>query len=107
MLVERAKAALSAKAEDDSVAIHVIATSTDPLPQSAIEYLNGFGEFDEVVAGGGWVNTGLLRYIWNEHAGAPEVPQLIVLKRKMNEQRGERLTDVQSGRTVCTSTAIT
>ncbi|MGD2218386.1 MAG: hypothetical protein PVJ64_16640 [Gemmatimonadales bacterium] len=51
--------------------------------EDGLEFLGAFGEFDEVIVGGNWLNAGAVRYIWRDFPGASTVPQVVVLKRSV------------------------
>ena len=52
----------------------------------AMPSLNAFGRFDEVVVGDNWMNLAAVTYIWRDHAGAPTIPQIVVLRRNVDRQ---------------------
>jgi hypothetical protein len=68
-----------AAASDRWFATIGIAQSSDA--RSGMAFLESFGEFDEVVAGGGWTNVGLLRYVYGNVSGLAATPQVVVVER--------------------------
>lgn len=63
------------------MAHYLMGVAIDPVAAEGWRYLEDIGEFHEVVVGGGWANTGALRYIWEGGHLSPHVPQLLVLRR--------------------------
>lgn len=82
-LVEAAKERLHVEADRRGLGFHAMAASTDPIPEMGYDYLEGHGRFDEVSLGGGWRNNALIRYVWDDHAGPPEVPQVVLIRRDL------------------------
>jgi hypothetical protein len=50
---------------------------------AGIDFLGAFGEFDEVIIGGNWLNSGAVRDIWRDFPGSSVVPQVVVVKRSV------------------------
>jgi hypothetical protein len=46
-----------------------------------VRYLEEVGEFDEVIAGGGWRNTGIHRFVDIDLPGIAMTPQVIIVRR--------------------------
>ncbi len=67
-----------------------IGMSMDSDPDVAIQFLRRFGPFDEVIAGGNWLNTGVVTYLMRDNPGPFSIPQLIVLERRV-EGGGRRV----------------
>jgi hypothetical protein len=55
--------------------------------EKGIDFLGGIGDFDEVIIGGSWLNSGAIRYIWRDYPGASALPQVIVAKRAVTVAR--------------------
>jgi len=49
--------------------------------REGINYLDRFGTFDEAMAGRGWLNTGILKYIYGDIPGRGAIPQILVVDR--------------------------
>ncbi|MGD2153917.1 MAG: hypothetical protein PVG79_11675 [Gemmatimonadales bacterium] len=52
--------------------------------EDGIEFLAEFGEFDEIIVGGNWLNSGAIRYVWEDFPGSSVVPQVVVARRSVN-----------------------
>ncbi|HEX2187817.1 MAG TPA: hypothetical protein VHG51_02905 [Longimicrobiaceae bacterium] len=82
--VEDAKVRVQEQARSGGWQFRAVAVSLDWRPEDALRFLEGFGRFDEVLAGSNWVGDGALRYVWRDMPGEPVVPQLIVLERRID-----------------------
>lgn len=51
------------------------------LPENGIEHLNEIASFDEIITGNNWLNTGGLKYIFDDMPGTQIVPQFLLTKR--------------------------
>jgi hypothetical protein len=60
-----------------------IGVALDSSVQRGLRSLNAIAEFDEVIAGRGWSNTGLIRYVWNDLPGRAVVPQVVLTSREV------------------------
>jgi hypothetical protein len=80
-LVEDAKQRVQGQALASDRQFRTHAVSLDWKPDDALEFLRGFGEFDEMSLGGNWVSDGAVRYVWRDMPGEPVVPQIIVVER--------------------------
>ena len=63
-----------------------IGVVSSPLPGEGLTFLRQFGEFHEVLAGGGWAGVGSLHFLFRELSGPPAVPQVIVLERLVTRE---------------------
>jgi hypothetical protein len=61
--------------------------SLDHDPEDGIRTLARFKPFDEILAGGNWVNIGAFHYIWERLPGSASVPQIIVTSRRISQGR--------------------
>lgn len=99
--VEDAKVAVQRQAKAAGVQFRTIGVSLDWSPEEALAFLAAFGEFDEMSVGSNWVNDSAFRYVWNESNGDPVVPQLLVIRRRLDVQpRTIRITDERVVRVV-------
>jgi len=62
-----------------------IAVSSDPL--AGFRFLEAFGNFEEVAAGGGWMNSAVRRYLSQDLPGPVAVPQVILIERQLVVRR--------------------
>jgi len=60
-----------------------IGISKDWVIKSGIEHLNKYGPFDEITTGRNWINSAIIKYVYQHFKGVPGVPQIIVLKRTL------------------------
>ncbi len=61
----------------------------DIVPEKGIEHMSRFGRFDEMIAGMGWRNTGLAKYVYGELPGPAATPQVIVTTRSTMLEGGQ------------------
>lgn len=57
---------------------------------AGLEHLEGFGAFDEVTAGRGWLNGGILRFVYGDVPSPAATPQVLVVERYVEVDEGER-----------------
>jgi hypothetical protein len=72
------KLALQQRAEDAGMGFNAIAVAIDWNVERGVEYLRNLGEFDEIIVGRNWINSGLDRYVYQFHHSAT-VPQIVVV----------------------------
>lgn len=83
-LVEDAKERVQRQALASGRPFRAHAVSLDWKPDAALEFMKGFGEFDEMSLGSNWVSDGAVRYVWRDMPGDPVVPQVILLERTID-----------------------
>ena len=98
----RARAGLKTQAERDGHRFVAIGVSLDWHLPDGIQMLEEFGPFDEILVGRGWLNTGAVRYIWEDIRGAAAIPQVVVTTRGVVSDRvievgGEELVVRKAG----------
>ncbi|MEW5927600.1 MAG: hypothetical protein AB1941_08950 [Gemmatimonadota bacterium] len=86
-LVEDAKERVQRQAQASGRQFRAHAVSLDWKTDAAMEFLQGFGEFDEMSLGGNWVSDGAVRYVWRDMPGDPVVPQIILPERTIDVSR--------------------
>ena len=89
-LVRHAKLAIRSRAENEEMGFAALGIARDVAVHAGLEHLATFGEFDEVMAGRGWLNTGVLQYVYNEFPGRAATPQVVVLRRRVAIEGGQR-----------------
>ncbi|SHE31330.1 hypothetical protein SAMN05443144_10131 [Fodinibius roseus] len=62
-----------------------IGISKDYINTEGLVHLAKYGNFDEVMTGNGWSNTGILKYIYTDIPGKAAIPQILVTRRKFRE----------------------
>ena len=82
-LIERLKLSFQAQG------FTAIGVASDHVAADGIEHLDGFGHFDEVLAGRSWANTGIAKYVYGDMPVPAATPQVIVLERTL--ERGETM----------------
>lgn len=68
------------------LALRSIGIALDQDPEDGDKFLRPFGSFSERLLGGGWSNTGAVRYVWMDLPGEPTIPQLTVSVRAIVDE---------------------
>jgi len=67
--------------------ITVIGVALDSAPDKGIAFLTGIGKdqtdasFDQIIAGGSWLNEQIVRLVWRERMTEAASPQVLVVER--------------------------
>ena len=71
---------MSGQANDRGDRFLMIGVSVNNSPEDGLEHLAsyGYGLFDEVSSGGGWLNSSILRFLLRDQVGSRVTPQLIL-----------------------------
>lgn len=64
--------------------VSVTGVSIDWSARDGLAYLEGFGAFDEVVAGRNWFNSAATRYIWQAPGARSAIPQVVLVERTVS-----------------------
>ena len=83
-MIESLKHDLEAQAAARGIDFAAIGVAVDQVAADGLEHLDGFGAFDEVVAGRSWANTGVATYVYGDIPGKAATPQVIVLERTLD-----------------------
>ncbi len=86
-LLEEIKLSLQQSSGMRSHEFRAVAVAVDASPEAGWNLIRTMGHFDEVVLGGGWLNHGMLAYVWTEHAGPPDIPQVVLVRRGVQRMR--------------------
>lgn len=87
--VERIPRLLRAQIDNrPEMVTRVVGVAVDPDPETGAEYLVHLAEFDEVIAGGSWLNTGTEKFLWGRYALGGSIPQIVVLQRTVTRPQG-------------------
>ncbi len=78
------KVSLAKQAKAANASFSAVGVSLDWTVKDGISFLDNLGDFDEVMLGGNWANSGALRYIWADTTQAPMIPQVVVLERTVD-----------------------
>jgi hypothetical protein len=88
--------ALVAAQRTDSVRISTLGVALDWDASIGLDFLREHGEFEQVAAGGNWLNLGATQLIWRELPGLPAIPQIVVFRRDIEvNEAGLSLTPDQ------------
>jgi len=79
--IETAKRALAERSTAAGRQFTSAGVAIDWRIEDGIEFLAAFGEFDEIIVGGSWLNSGAIRYVWEDFPGSSVVPQVVVVRR--------------------------
>jgi len=72
---------LGARARDDATRFVSVGVSLDDDPWQGAQFLKTFGPFDEVLAGGSWLNTGAITFMLRDWPSPRTIPQLVLVER--------------------------
>jgi hypothetical protein len=86
--VARIHQVLRTDAKRDGKSFVSVGVALDHEPWQGIEFLKNFGAFDEVLAGGSWLNTGAIAYLVRDLPGRRAVPQLVFIERDVELENG-------------------
>lgn len=89
-LVRTARLAVRDRSIAEDMGFAAVGVARDVVASKGVAHLATFGEFDEVMAGRGWLNSGVLRYIYGDLPGPAATPQILVVERRVVVDRGER-----------------
>lgn len=81
--VRSAKRRLAREAREAGLAFRAVGVAVDQRADVALDHLEKFGAFDEVSAGGGWLNSQAIKYLWRGVPGQPSTPQVALLERQV------------------------
>ena len=82
-MIEHLKLDLQAQADTRGIGFSAVGIAGDRIAADGLDHLAGFGDFDEVMAGRSWANTGIAKYVYGDLPGHAATPQVIVLERTL------------------------
>ena len=88
--VRTARLAVRDKSIAEDIGFAAVGVARDVVASKGIAHLAAFGEFDEIMAGRGWLNSGVLRYIYGDLPGPAATPQILVVERRVVVDQGQR-----------------
>ncbi|WP_419161748.1 hypothetical protein [Candidatus Palauibacter sp.] len=88
--IREAKLLLSRRAEEEGIGFAAVGVARDLSAEAGIAHLRKHGLFDEVRAGRGWYNSGVMEFIYGDFAGPAITPQLVIMTQRVSFQAGER-----------------
>ena len=72
---------LGARARQDAMRFVSVGVSLDDDPWRGTQFLKAFGPFDEILAGGSWLNTGAVTFMPRDWPSPRTIPQLVLVER--------------------------
>lgn len=81
--IERLKLATQSRARGRGLTFATMGIARDRNVGAGLEHLAKFGAFDELSAGRGWYNMGLVKYLYEEVPGTAATPQVLVVQRRV------------------------
>lgn len=79
--VHAMKAELARRADAEGKALRLVGVAMDDQVSDGMMLLNRLGPFDEISAGGNWLNSFAVAYVWRSSDRSTAVPQWVVLER--------------------------
>lgn len=71
------------EADAEGKLFRTIGVALDVGAEAGVEFLNKFGQFDLIVAGGGWNNLASRQYMWQRFKGPAVTPQAVLVERSV------------------------
>ncbi len=89
--IRAAKILVQRQARDEGLEFVTMGVARDMVASAGIEHLEEHGLFDEVLAGRGWLNGGVLQFIYNDEIpGWAATPQVVVIEQTVTLDAGAR-----------------
>lgn len=102
--VKHLKRRIFAEAQARGAAFASIGIARDEVAADGVKYLRRFGDFDELMSGRGWVNSGVQQYVFGDMPGRAMTPQIIVVWRTLEYKSGRVI--VRRSRLVARKTGV-
>ena len=83
---------LSARATERKLHFTTLGIAVDVLKSEGIAHLLHVNAFDQIAAGGSWLNEGMVNYVWSRYGAPSATPQVMVLTRSLIRDGGEFVT---------------
>lgn len=81
--IKKAANGLSRTAESRGMRFVRVGVALTATPEGGSRFLRDFGDFDEMLAGRGWMNQGAISFFWRDIVGTESVPQVLILARQV------------------------
>lgn len=81
--LERLRQMARNEAERRGVGFATIGIARDRSAAAGIDHLGQFGAWDEVLSGRGWLNTGIIKYVYEDLPGRAATPQVVIVERSV------------------------
>jgi hypothetical protein len=62
-----------------------VGVAVDDPADSGYAYLKRLTDFDEILTGRQWLNTGLIHFLWPDSTITPATPELIIVARRFDD----------------------
>jgi len=98
--VRRMKPLLEQQANERGWSFSAMGVSLDWKVDTGYNFLQSNGAWDEVVVGKNWTNLGASRFIWADSTAKPSIPQVVLLKREVNQGARLEMSDYQALRRI-------
>jgi hypothetical protein len=59
----------------------LVGVALDHTAKEGLKFLSRFGEFDEIMVGGSWLNSGAVQFLIRDQPGPLAMPQLVLVER--------------------------
>jgi hypothetical protein len=79
----RLRMALAGATQDRGQNVRYLGVALDWDVEAGLRMLRRMGRFDEVSAGGGWTNSAVFQFLWQDSLAVAAIPQLILLERTL------------------------
>ena len=95
-VIEELKLLLQGHAASVGRGFAAVGIAKDSRVEAGLRHLKKFGVFDEVTTGRGWLNMGVLDYVYEQTPGPAATPQVLVLEGFVDVENGERAIHIGS-----------
>lgn len=96
--VRRIRSSLRQSGHSRFVDVSVVGVAIDEDVKAELAYLDGLGTagsvFDEISAGGSWMNKHLANVVWRDGFASPQVPQVVLVETQVDASGYPRHIDV-------------
>jgi hypothetical protein len=65
------------------IPLWTVGVAVDVDPVAGLEALSVYPWLHEVIAGGGWLNSGVRRFVWESDQVPPRLPQAVFVRRRL------------------------
>lgn len=86
-IVDGVKREVSNRSEKLNYSFATIGIAQNRKVLDGLEHLSKFSPFDEISTGRGWMNGGLIKYVWDDIAGNAATPQVLIVRREIDPLR--------------------
>lgn len=76
-------------AQDSGKGFATVGIAPDVSVDEGVEHLAKYGSFDEVIVGRGWLNVGMMKYVYGDIPGPAATPQVLIIERTIHRVAGQ------------------